>query len=91
MSNCNKCGFEIGWRRGGPPWVPINVDGSDHRPVCGKMKYETLKATFVDSPRNHRVSMLIVGADYVPSQCDCGVPPWEDCLPGCKSVKTRRT
>ena len=85
MINCKRCGFEISWRAGGPPWIPVNVDGSDHRPVCGKMKYEP-KDSSVDEPANHRESRVIVGADYVSSLCDCGVPPWENCLSGCKSV-----
>jgi len=82
MSNCNKCGFEINWRRGGPPWVPLNVDGSDHRPVCGKMKHEA-GAPYVESPRNHRIGREIVGADYKPYTCICGTAPWDDCGPGC--------
>ena len=32
----------------------------------------------------HRATKLIVGSKYVPSGCDCGLPPWELCKPDCQ-------
>ena len=31
---CNKCGAEIGWREEGGRYIPLNKDGSDHKPSC---------------------------------------------------------
>lgn len=38
MSQCRKCGGELGWKRqafsGVLKWVPTNPDGSDHWDLC---------------------------------------------------------
>ena len=38
---CNKCGQPIGWRQEGDKYIPLNTDGSDHKPTCGGSKPQT--------------------------------------------------
>ena len=35
---CNKCGQQIGWRQEGGKYIPLNIDGSDHKPTCSGSK-----------------------------------------------------
>jgi len=38
---CNKCGQQIGWRQDGDRYIPLNTDGSDHKPTCTGSKPST--------------------------------------------------
>ena len=33
-SNCKYCGKEIDWKKDGPNNIPVNLDGSLHKPTC---------------------------------------------------------
>lgn len=70
MSQCRKCGSELGWKRVKGKWHPTNPDGSEHWDLC---KSIVRKSEGVEFEYFGRVG----GPGYV----WCGdVAPWDESL-----------
>ena len=74
MSNCKHCGCAIIWKQTKDGWRPLNaVTGDLHFQECRTTRFKKSGRPLVSK------GIVVIGENYKPSGCDCGIPPWEVC------------
>ena len=96
---CKKCGAKVRWKKVEGRWQCFNLDGVIHWDTCSKNRWDQVKRTgqrFEEEMRSgfkrsmhgdkfdHIGQKEIIGKDYKPDGCKCGLPPWELCKPDCE-------
>jgi hypothetical protein len=78
-SNCKYCGCSIYWVETKSGWRPYNaVTKEPHFDECRPPKHKSKSKQKKGRPLIGK-PVLVIGINYVPSNCDCDIPPWELC------------
>ena len=93
MPTCRDCGGNILFTRVNSKWRITELDGTDHWDICSERKSALVRTEGKSFTESHSKGYIlhgkkyyteqwsdsIVGANYVPHNPACTVPPWDYC------------